>query len=253
MQISLVQAALIAVLAYLGASTWVFGVGYFTLYRPLIGGTLVGLVLGDPVRGAQIGAAINAIYLGFISTGGSLPSDLVWAGYVGTALAIGAGLDAQAALALVVPLGLIGTATYFFRMAVNAIFVHWADAFAERGDAHGVALVNLWPAQILLFILTAVPIFITVYFGAEAVQKVIPLIPQQWIAGLAVVGGMLPAVGIGMLLNYMGKRHLLPYFLIGYLLAAYLNLPIMAIALFGLAAAALHVQFAGGERHESAA
>lgn len=252
MQITLVQAVLIALLAYVGASTWVFGVGYFTVYRPLIGGTLVGLVLGDVTKGMQIGAAINAIYLGFISTGGSLPSDLIFAGYVGTALAMAANLDAQTALALVVPLGIIGSATYFFRMAVDSFFVHWADAFAEQGNARAVGAVNIWAGQALQFILTAVPVFLTVYYGAEPVQRLIQNISQTWVAGLATVGGMLPAVGIGMLLNFMGKRHLIPYFLIGFLLAMYLDLPIIVIALFGAAAAYLHIQYTGGMDHASA-
>ena len=37
-----------------------------------------------------------------------MPGDMALAGYLGTALALSAGLDAQAALALAVPLGLLG-------------------------------------------------------------------------------------------------------------------------------------------------
>ena len=51
----------------------------------------------------------------------------------------------------------------------------------------------------------------------------------------------------------MGKRRLIPYFLIGFLLASYLNLPITVIALFGLAAAYLHIQYTGGVHDETAA
>ncbi len=253
MEVTLVQALLIALLAYLGTSTWVLGVGYFTTYRPLIGGTLVGLVLGDVTRGMQIGAAINAMYLGFISTGGSLPSDLIFAGYIGTALAMTADLDAQTAVSLVVPLGLLGTAVWFVRMTASSFLVHWADRFAEQGNARGVALTNIWGGQILLFLLYTIPTFIAVYYGAGAVQDLIARIPANWIAGLAVVGGMLPAVGIGMLLNYMGKRELVPFFLIGYLLATYFDLPILVVALLGAAAAYLHLQYAGGTSHEPAA
>jgi PTS system mannose-specific IIC component len=116
MEISLFQALLIAIAAYVGSSTWFLGVGYFTVYRPLIGGTVVGLILGDVGAGMKLGAAINAIYLGFISTGGSLPGDLIFAGYIGTALGMVAGLDAETALSLVVPLGLLGSSIWFFRM-----------------------------------------------------------------------------------------------------------------------------------------
>ena len=113
-----------------------------------------------------------------------------------------------------------------------------------------VRLYNRYVFQFLLFLLYTVPTFITIYYGADAVQSLIANIPGKWITGLAVVGGMLPAVGIGMLLNYMGKRQLVPYFLIGFLLMTYLELPITVIALFGLAAAYLHIQHAGGVGHE---
>jgi len=248
MQISLGQALLIALAAYLGSSTWFLGVGYFTVYRPLIGGTIIGLILGDVVTGMKLGAAINAIYLGFISTGGSLPGDLIFAGYIGTALGMVAGLDAPTALSLVVPLGLLGSAIWFFRMTVDSLFVHWADAFARRGSTRGVAAMNLWPGQIVLLLVYGIPAFIIVYYGSAAVQTVMAVVPAKVVEGLAMVGGMLPAVGIGMLLNYLAKWRLMPFFLLGFLLAIYLNLPVMVIALFGLIAAALHVQYSGALR-----
>jgi len=248
MEISVGQALLIALAAYLGSSTWFLGVGYFTVYRPLVGGTIVGLILGDVVAGMQLGAAINAIYLGFISTGGSLPGDLIFAGYIGTALGMVAGLDAPTALSLVVPLGLLGSAIWFFRMTVDSLFVHWADAFARRGSTRGVAAMNLWPAQVLLLLVYGIPAFIIVYYGSAAVQSVMALVPAKVVEGLAMVGGMLPAVGIGMLLSYMAQWRLMPFFLLGFLLAVYLDLPVLVIALLGLIAAALHVQYTGALR-----
>ena len=109
MQITWVQAAFIALAAYMGVSAWTLGVGYFTLYRPLVGGTIVGLILGDVRQGMAFGAALNAVHLGFVSTGGALPNDLVTAGYIGTALALASGMDVDAALAAFgLPLGVLG-------------------------------------------------------------------------------------------------------------------------------------------------
>ncbi|KGH80160.1 hypothetical protein X281_05650, partial [Oenococcus oeni IOEB_0607] len=56
---------------------------------------------------------------------------------------------------------------------------------------------------------------------------------------LEVVGGLMPALGIAMLLNYLGKRSLNAYFIIGFFLAVYLKLDIMAIAIFSAAIAFL--------------
>jgi PTS system mannose-specific IIC component len=243
LEITVWQAVSVALLAYLGISTWILGVGYFTTYRPLIGGTLVGLVLGDVTKGMQIGAGINAMYLGFISTGGSLPSDLIFAGYIGTALALIADVDAQTAISLVVPLGVLGGAIWYLRMTISSVFVHWADAAARDANPAKVARINIWSGQALLFLMYTIPTFLAVYFGADVVQRLLDEMPSEWITGLAVVGGMLPAVGIGMLLNYMGQRRLIPFFLIGYLVATHFELSILAIAVLGAALAYLHIQY----------
>ena len=242
MTITWVQSLWIALAAYLAMSVWPLGVGYFTLYRPLIGGTIVGLILGDVRQGMAFGAALNAVHLGFISTGGTLPSDLVTAGYMGTALALASGLDVDAALvAFGVPLGVLGGVLWYARMTVGSILVHWADARAERGDTRGVAAINLWAGQGLLFLLYATPTFIVCYYGQWGIERVLAALPERLFEALAVVGEMLPAVGIGLLLRSMGKVRLAPYFIVGFVLASYLGLPIQVIALLGAAAAWLAV------------
>jgi PTS system mannose-specific IID component len=241
-EIGLLQAIAIALAAYLAMSVWPLGVGYFTLYRPLIGGTIVGLILGDVREGMAFGAALNAVHLGFVSTGGSLPSDLVTAGYIGTALALTSGLDVDAALSTFgIPLGILGSFLWFGRMTLGSGLAHWADARAEQGDTAGVAAINLWAGQGLLFLFYAVPTFLTVYYGQRGVDDLLNLIPGALIEALSVVGGMLPAVGIGLLLRTIGKPRLIPYFVIGFILSVYLELPIMVIALLGAAAAWLAV------------
>jgi PTS system mannose-specific IID component len=238
LEIGLLQATAISLAAYLAVSVWPLGVGYFTLYRPLIGGTIVGLILGDVQGGMAFGAALNAVYLGFVSTGGSLPSDLVTAGYIGAALALTSGLSVDAALStLGIPLGILGSFLWLGRMTLGSGLAHWADARAEQGDAAGVAAINLWAGQGLLFLFYTVPTFLAVYYGQRGVDQLLSLIPSALIQALSVVGGMLPAVGIGLLLRTIGKPRLIPYFVIGFILAVYLALPVLVVALLGAAAA----------------
>ena len=246
MHITWLQALLIALAAYLGMSVWV-GVGYFTLYRPLIGGLIVGAILGDVRAGMAFGAALNAVHLGFISTGGTLPSDLVTAGYIGTALALVSGLDVEAALAAFgIPLGVLGAFLWFGRMTLGSMLVQWADARAARGDARGVAAVNLWAGQALLFLFYALPTFVIVYWGQWGIDRVLALLPSRLLDALAVVGGLLPAVGIGLLLRSIGQARLLPFALFGFVLTTYLGLPAFVVALLGAGVAWLVV--AGRQR-----
>lgn len=93
-------AILLALLYYWGNSAICFGVNWWTVMRPLVSGFLTGVILGDPVMGAMVGAQINILYLGFIGAGGAVPSDICLAGVVGTALAITGGLSVETAMAL---------------------------------------------------------------------------------------------------------------------------------------------------------
>ena len=106
---SVFQAVMVGILYYLSDAPWFFGEGFYVLQRPVVAGFLTGLVMGNPVQGAIIGATINLIYLGHLNVGGSMPSDMALAGYIGTAIAISQNIDTEVALALAVPLGLLGT------------------------------------------------------------------------------------------------------------------------------------------------
>ena len=60
----------------------------------------------------------------------------------------------------------------------------------------------------------------------------------QWVTdGLSIAAGMLPVVGIGMLMRYMPVKKFLPFILIGFVLSAYLSMPVLGIAIVGFAAA----------------
>ena len=164
------RAALVGIGYYLSNSPWLLGIGgFFGLYRPLVAGLIVGIIFGDPVKGAEIGAAINLLYIGFISAGGSIPADPSVAGWVGTALAMASDLSPETAISLGVAIGLLGTIIFFTRMSVDAVFAHWADARAEAGDIGGVAMMNVVPPQIFLFIISFFPATIAVYAGASVV------------------------------------------------------------------------------------
>ncbi|MEW5992369.1 MAG: PTS sugar transporter subunit IIC [Chloroflexota bacterium] len=247
----LIRAALVGLGYYLSNSPWILGIGgFFGLYRPLVAGFIVGIIFGDPVAGAEIGAAINILYLGFISAGGSIPADPSVAGWVGTALALGGGLSSEAAISLGVAVGLLGTIIFFTRMSVDAVFAHWADARAEAGDAAGVARMNWLPPQIFLFIISFFPAAIAVYAGTAVVADAITWLNTNapWILrGFEIAGGLLPAIGIAMNMRFIFRGTVWPYYFVGYVMAAASNggLNIVTIGVIGIALAFLHVAFVG--------
>ncbi len=232
------QAVLVGFLYYFSDAPFYFGEGYYVLQRPIVAGFLVGLVMGDPVTGTIIGATINLMYLGHLNVGGSMPSDMALAGYIGTAIALATNVDTEVALAIAVPLGLLGTIWWVGRMTICAIFVHWADRFAEKANIRGVMMTNWAPAQVILFVFKMIVTIAILFAGVELVGNFLVAFENTGlIHAFSVIGGLLPALGIGLNLRAILKKQTVPFLMIGFLLVTYFQISLVGVALFGAAAA----------------
>ncbi|MEB3364773.1 PTS sugar transporter subunit IIC [Lactobacillus sp. R2/2] len=72
------------------------------------------------------------------------------------------------------------------------------------------------------------------YAGSAGMKALLNVIPQNIIDGLQVAANMLPAIGFAILLEMIINKTILPYFFLGFLLSAYLKVPVLGVALFGL-------------------
>ncbi len=66
------------------------------------------------------------------------------------------------------------------------------------------------------------------------------IVPTWLTDGLKVAGGILPVVGIAILLRYLPTKKFISYLIIGFLAAAYLKMPMLGVALLGAALAILN-------------
>lgn len=236
------QALLIGLLYYLSDAPWFFGEGYYVLQRPVVAGLLAGIVMGNPVLGTTIGATINLIYLGHLNVGGSMPADMALAGYIGTALAIATNVSTEVALAIAVPLGLLGTIWWVGKMSIDSFFVHWADSYAAKGDEKGVMLMNWLPSAVVMLVLKVAVTMVICLAGIPLMQTFLEAIQgTNVLNAFSVVGGLLPALGIALNLRAILKMETAPFLLIGFLLVAYFQISIVGVALFGLAFAAVYL------------
>ena len=240
---SWLQALIIGVLYYLSDAPWFFGEGYYVLQRPIVAGFLTGLVMGDPVTGTIIGATINLIYLGHLNVGGSMPSDMAVAGYIGTALAIATNVSTEVALAIAVPLGLLGTIWWVGKMTIDSFFVHWADSYAAKGDEKGVMLMNWLPSAVMMLVFKVIVAVVILMAGVPLMESFLNVVQGTNILhALEVVGGLLPALGIGLNLRAILKNETRPFLLVGFLLVAYFQISIVGVAMFGLVFALIYMQ-----------
>ena len=84
------------------------------------------------------------------------------------------------------------------------------------------------------------PVLLVLLFGEPFVQLVLNHIPEWLTGGLKVAGGVLPVVGIGILLRYLPTRQFFPWLLIGFFAAAWLKTPMLGVAVLGIAGAIIH-------------
>ena len=90
MTISWIQAILLGIFASLSSMPGMGGssIGNYTLGRPLIGGLISGLILGDVTTGIMVGVALQVVYIALVTPGGTVSADVRAISYIGVPLAI---------------------------------------------------------------------------------------------------------------------------------------------------------------------
>ena len=130
-----IEALLIGLLMFLGMLTDT-GLGDPMIKRPLVMGTLTGLVLGDLQTGIITGASLEVIFLGITSIGGALPSDSFTGSIFGTAFAILSGEGIEVAMALAVPISLLATTITTVVNIGFAAMMPQVDKYNEEGKTN---------------------------------------------------------------------------------------------------------------------
>lgn len=225
------QALLIALVASFGKFTG--DNGGFMIDRPIVLAPLVGMILGDPYQGLIMGAALELIFLGVVSIGGATPSDANMGSVLGSAFAISMNQGVEIALALAVPIGIllqmVKMIVYFFR----ATTMDKVEVYAENGEFEKITKLHFGHCAIYVT-LYGIIAFSALYFGSDAIKSIVENIPESILTGLNNASQMLPAVGFALLMNMLWDKKLGVLLLFGFVLASYLQLPIIAVAIIAL-------------------
>lgn len=210
--------------------------GLTHIHRPVVSGLVVGLILGDVTTGLMIGGTLELIWMGMAPLAGAQPPNVVIGGTVGTAAGIILGQEPNAAIGVAVPFAVAMQGLVTLLFTIYAPVMHKFDQYALDSNYRGIDRLS-YLSLALHFVLNAMIAFLPIYFGASKATVWVEAIPEWILDGLEIAGGMMPAIGFAMLLRIMLKTEYIMFFIIGFILAAYLELPIMAIALIGLAIA----------------
>lgn len=234
MEISLLQAFALGIIAFIAGLDMFNGLTH--MHRPVVLGPLVGLVLGDLHTGILTGGMLELVWMGLAPLAGAQPPNVIIGTIVGTAFAITTGVKPDVAVGVAVPFAVAVQMGITFLFSVMSGVMSRCDRMAENADTRGIERVN-YLALLALGIFYFLCAFLPIYFGAEHAKTIIDVLPQRLIDGLGVAGGIMPAIGFAVLLKIMMKNVYIPYFILGFVAAAWLKLPVLAIAAAALAMA----------------
>lgn len=243
MEISWIQAIILGLFACLASMPGLGGtsIGNYTLGRPLIGGLVCGLVLGDVTTGILVGCAMQVVYIALVTPGGTVSADVRAVSYIGIPLAMVAlrsyGLDAGSAEGAALAtsfgtmVGTLGTVLFYGTATVNLVWQHMGWKAVENRQYKKLYLVDMGLPWISHILCSLIPAMVMCKLGASVVEVIKTALPMDGIAmkTLFTVGALLPCVGIAILLKQIVKSgaDFIP-FLFGFVLAASMGINLVS-------------------------
>lgn len=243
MEISWLQAALLGLFACLSSMPGLGGtsIGNYTLGRPLIGGLVCGIILGDIYSGVLVGVAMQIVYIALVTPGGTVSADVRAVSYIGIPLAMIAlksyGLDAGStegasmATSFGTMVGTLGTVLFYGTATINLAWQHIGWTAVEKGDYKKLYLVDMVLPWISHILCSFIPTLVMCKMGAPMVEMIKTYLPMDGIAMMTLftVGSLLPCVGIAILLKQIVTKPIdfIPFFF-GFTLAASLGINLVS-------------------------
>ena len=244
MTISWLQAALLGLFACLSSMPGLGGTsfGNYTLGRPLIGGLVCGIILGDIKTGILVGAAMQVVYIALVTPGGTVSADVRAISYIGIPLAMVAlnsyGLSAATkdgaslAISFGTMVGTLGTVLFYGTATINLAWQHVGWKAVEKGNYHKLYIVDMVLPWISHLICSFIPTVVMCKLGVPVVETIKTTLPMDGIAmkTLFTVGSLLPCVGIAILLKQVVTKAVdfIPFFF-GFTLAASMGLNLVSV------------------------
>ena len=231
---SIISMVLVVFVAFLAGLEGILD--QFQFHQPLVACTLIGLVTGNLTAGVILGGSLQMIALGWANIGAAVAPDAALASVAAAIIMVQGGdftdKGITVATTIAIPLAVAGLFLTMIVRTISVALVHAADSAAKKGDFASVERAH-FVALLLQGLRIAIP--------AEAVQKLLAMMPDWLAGGMAVGGGMVVAVGYAMVINMMATREVWPFFAIGFALAAVSQLTLIALGAIGVAIALIYL------------
>lgn len=232
---SLIQAILIGCVCALTQleGDWL---GECKLREPVITGFLVGLIMGDVQKGLFIGGSLQLMWMGATNIGPTANLDIGSGGTIGAAVALMTGSDLEVAVAFALPVAVIMQMLNILKMTAFSTLMHKVDTAID--DLKENTIVGLhFLCGLFTFLIYFTFSFVVLYVGSGVIDAIVAGIPEWAQSGLSAVAVALPAMGFALLLNLLWDVKLIPYFILGFALAAYFGVDMVCVCAISIAIA----------------
>ena len=211
----MIQALLLGIIGFIANCDYALGTSL--IKNPIVTGPLVGLVMGDLTQGVIIGGVLELAFIGAQSVTLAYP------------IALLAAVVENVFMSFIFPIA--GT---------------WADKYAAQGDYRKIELIHMGGGLFQSVVFGALCTF-GFMLGSAQVEAVVNAIPTVITDGLTVATGILPAMGFAMLAQMTVNKKVVVFFAIGFVLSSYMGVPVLGIAILGVAAAILQTGLLNGD------
>ena len=204
-----------------------------TCTRPIVLGTVTGLLCGDLVTGVTMGAMLEAVYMGISGIGGSLAADYRSATAISVGLAILSGITIEEGIAIAIPIGALCLSVMSITIALSNMFEGLYLKVLKTGDVKKYRLVMLFHMLFVQHLADTLVVFLCIFFGSSAIQTAFEVIPAWILTGLSASGKMLVVVGLCLTTQAIFTKSTPAWVLLGFILAKFLGLSTVVIAMLG--------------------
>ncbi|MDN6036726.1 MAG: PTS N-acetylgalactosamine transporter subunit IIC [Lactococcus raffinolactis] len=220
MAITLTQGLMLGIFAIVaGLDSWL---EVLYIFRPIISCTISGLILGDAQMGIIAGGLTELAFAGLTPAGGTQPPNPAVCGIMTVVIAHTTGVAPATAMSLSLPFAMLMQYLLLMFYSVFSVFMPGMDKAAEQADTN-----KFGRYAYLMMTIVCVAFFLVIFLSAYAaqapMQSLVEAMPKWLIHGFELAGAALPAVGFAMLLKVLLRVEYLPFLLLGFVVASFVN------------------------------
>lgn len=220
----------------------------FQFHQPIVACTLIGMLTGDPIPCIILGGTLQMIVLGWANIGAAVAPDTAFASVASALILVQGGqgiAGIPTAIGIAIPLAIAGLFTNMICRTLAVPIIHFMDGAAARGSFRGVEFWQL-TAVLIQGLRIAIPAIALCIIPVGIVQSALQSIPTWLTDGMAIGGGMVVAVGYAMVINVISGKETWPFLILGFCVAAFSELTLIALGAIGVAIVFIYLRLAEG-------